>query len=316
MKIVITGGAGFIGLNLVQYLATTEPTSQIIVADIVTPKMVLPENASYLYLDVRDPLTLVRAFEGVDEVYHFAGVLGTSELLDTPALAAEINITGTVNVLEAARLSNVKRVYNVAKPHFESYSENIYTTTKHSGEIFGSLYKKNFNMSVASLRWMNAVGPYQHLFPVRKFVPTMILLAMYGYNLEVYGDGKQSIDPIDTRDLSMFTVYACRNLGKSESIVDLGSGQDIACKDAAEIILKLTPQLHDLPRGKGSRIVHSPMRRGERPGVNIVADMSYWDQQGMQPRYSFEDSVTEAIAYIEQLPRYEKLNALKFYGLI
>jgi UDP-glucose 4-epimerase len=247
------------------------------------------------------------AFEGADEVYNLAGILGTSELLAIPSLAAEVNITGAANVLDACRILGVARMYNVAKPFFDSFAENAYTATKHAGELYGQMYREQFGMEIATVRWLNAVGPHQHLYPVRKFVPMMVLLALYGYDLEVYGDGSQSIDPIDTRDLSRFTIHACRNLGRSEQVVDLGSGVDISCQAAAEVILRKVG-------GRKSEIVNVPMRDGEKPGCTLKADMTYWQAQGMMPEYNFEDSVDAVIEYIMKLPAHVRHNALSYYG--
>ena len=193
MRVVITGGSGFIGCNLMQYLAKTEPETEIVILDVVPPSVKMPPKCTYIYGDIRNLASLVRAFDGADEVYNLAGILGTSELIPISSLACEVNIVGANNVMDAARLCHVKRVYNVAKPHFEGYSENAYTLTKHGGELVGQLYQQKYGMEVATVRWLNAVGPHQHLYPVRKFVPMMVLLALYDLPLEVYGDGTQTL---------------------------------------------------------------------------------------------------------------------------
>lgn len=316
MRVVITGGSGFIGTNLMLHLAKTEPDTEIIIVDTAIPQVVLPQNARYVYADIRSLASLLPVFEGVDEVYHLAGILGTAELLDIPALAADVNVSGAANVLDACKHCGVKRMYNVAKPFFDSFAENAYTATKHAGELYGQMYRQHFNMEIATVRWLNAVGPHQHLYPVRKFVPMMILLALYDFDLEVYGDGRQTIDPIDTRDLSRFTVHACRYLGKHEQVVDLGSGVDVTCADGADLILGMvkTYQIEKSRRPSQSRIVNVPMRHGEKPGCTIKADMTYWHEHGMSPEYDFEASVLAAIHDIDARPEFEKLNALKFYG--
>lgn len=320
MRVVITGGSGFIGTNLMLHFAATEPETEVVIVDTAIPQVVMPPNCRYVYADIRNLASLLMAFKGADEVYNLAGILGTSELLMIPALAAEVNIGGAANVLDACRILGVKRVYNVAKPFFDSFAENAYTATKHAGELYGQMYREQFGMEIATVRWLNAVGPHQHLYPVRKFVPMMVLLALYGYDLEVYGDGQQSIDPIDTRDLSRFTVHACRNLGRSEQVVDLGSGVDVTCQEAAELILD-SVRVHALEQRWApnagafrARIVNVPMRDGEKPGCTLKADMTYWQEQGMMPEYSFADSVRAVIQYIEELPEHVRLNALAYYG--
>jgi len=311
MKIAITGSSGFIGTNLMLYFAKTEPDTEMVLVDVVPPVAPMPANACFIYADIRNLKTMIDAFRGVEEVYHLAGILGTSELIAVSSLACEVNIVGANNVMDAARISGVKRVYNVAKPHFDGYDENSYTLTKHAGELIGRLYQEKYGMEVATVRWLNAVGPYQHLYPVRKFLPMMILLAMHDMPLEIYGDGTQTIDPIDVEDLSRFTVFATRNLGREKTVVDLGSGTAINCNDAAEMILRV---LGEEGVGTKSEIVHVPMREGEKPGVNLVADMSYWDAVGMQCEVPFSASIQKTVHHMLGLPKVHLTNALHFYG--
>lgn len=311
MKVCITGGTGFIGTNLMKYLEKTEPDTEIILVDLVPPCVSLGPKTSYVYADIRNLKSLLNAFEGCDEVYNLAGILGTSELLSIASLAAEVNIVGAANVLDAALMTKVKRVYNVAKPHFEGYAENAYTLTKHAGELLGLMYRDKYGLEVATVRWLNAVGPYQHLYPVRKFLPMMVLLALYNLPLEIYGSGLQTIDPIDTEDMARFTVHACRNLGRHPEVVDLGSGVAINCNDAAEMILKVM-------RDKGlpctSKIIHIPMRPGEADDIMLKADTTYWRSVGMKTETSFETSISKTVDYIRMLPEYHRMNALRFYG--
>ncbi len=312
MRVAITGGSGFIGTNLMLYLAKHERDTEIVLVDVAPPQVGLPDKARYIYADIRNLKNLIDCFQGCEEVYHLAGILGTSELIAVSSLACEVNIVGANNVMDAAKIAGVKRIYNVAKPHFDGYSENSYTLTKHTGELIGKLYQEQYGMEVATVRWLNAVGPYQHLYPVRKFLPMMILLAMHNLPLEIYGDGTQTIDPIDVDDLSRFTIHACRNLGNSRPVVDLGSGTAINCNDAAEMILKV---MRDQRNWKTkSQIVHVPMRDGEKPGVNLVADMSYWDSVGMRAEVPFEASIRKTVDYMLGIEPWHLRNAMMFYN--
>lgn len=325
MKVCITGGTGFIGTNLTLYLMETEPDTEIVLVDLVPPCIRLSPKVKYVYADIRNLKSLLNAFEGCDEVYNLAGILGTSELLSISSLACETNIVGACNVLDACKIAGVKRVYNVAKPHFEGYAENAYTLTKHAGELLGQMYREKFGMEVATVRWLNAVGPFQHLYPVRKFLPMMILLALYGNDLEIYGSGKQTIDPIDVVDMSRYTVYACRNLGSHPDVVELGSGTAINCNDAAELILKITKEeieeynqhgmdtiLRPWP-STSSKLTHIPMREGEADDINLVADVGFWQSIGMKTEVPFEVSIRKTVQYIMNLPEYHRQNALRFY---
>lgn len=316
LRVAITGGTGFIGTNLTLWFMKNEPDTEVVLIDLVPPCIELSENVKYVYADIRNLNSLLVALEGCQEVYNLAGILGTSELIGISSLATEVNITGACNVLDACRILGVKNVYNVAKPHFDGYAENAYTLTKHAGELLGIMYREKYGMNVATVRWLNAVGAYQHLYPVRKFLPMMILLALYNYDLEIYGSGNQTIDPIDVEDLSRFTVHACRNLGQHPTVVDLGSGVAISCNDAANLILEVVNGMR-VSEGREmsiSKIVHIPMREGEADDINLKADTSYWDSVGMKTEVSFRDSIVDTCRYIMNLPTYHHINALRFYG--
>jgi nucleoside-diphosphate-sugar epimerase len=288
-----------------------EPETEIVLVDVVPPCIELSSKVRYVYADIRNLNSLIEAFRGCDEVYNLAGILGTSELIGIASLATEVNVVGAANVLDAARLCGVARIYNVAKPHFEGYAENAYTLTKHAGELLGLMYRDKFDMNVATVRWLNAVGPHQHLYPVRKFVPIMVLFALYDLPLEIYGSGNQTIDPIDARDLARFTVHACRHLGKHSTVVDLGSGVAISCNDAVEVILDVMKQ-EGLT--SSSEVVHIPMREGEADDINLCADTTYWDSIGMKTEISFEESVRSVVQYVASLPTHHVQNALRYYN--
>ena len=134
---------------------------------------------------------------------------------------------------------------------------------------------------------------------------------MAGHDLEIYGSGNQTIDPIDCRDLSRFTVHACRNLGQHPEVVDLGSGIAISCNDACETILSRL-SLHGYAKNVG--IKHVKMREGEADDINLKANTAYWDSVGMHTQYDFSESVDSVIRYMETLPSYHIRNALHFYG--
>jgi nucleoside-diphosphate-sugar epimerase len=309
MRVCITGGCGFIGSNLTEYLIQTEPDTEIVLVDLVPPCIELPPNVQYRYADIRNLKSLIDAFQGCREVYNLAGILGTSELLSVASLACEVNIVGACNVFDACLATGVHRVYNVAKPHFEGYAENAYTLTKHAGELLGLMYREKFGLEVATVRWLNAVGPHQHLYPVRKFVPMMTLLALYDLPLEVYGSGKQTIDPIDVVDMSRFTLHACRK-GTGNVVVDLGSGEAISVNQGAEMVRETVKRL----AGTHSTIMHIPMRPGEGDDINLKANMAYWHNQGMRTEVSFQASLDKTVRYVMDQPEYVRLNALRFYG--
>lgn len=312
MKIVITGGCGFIGSNLAEYLREESIHNEIVLYDLALPRIKLSRNLKYVYGDVRDINSLIKVFNEVDEVYHLAGVLGTSELNFNVQHALEVNIKGTANVFEACIAAEVRRVYNATKPSFISSHENMYTLTKVTGENLGWFYRRK-GLSIATLRWMNAIGPYQHLYPVRKFIPISLLYLLNGNAIEIYGSGNQTIDPIHVKDVCRATVYACRNLGSTKKIFDLGSGNALSCNRVAEIMRELFTGDFNL---SAREVTHTSMRDGEVE-TKLKADMSDWgDIIDLRLFFSFERQVIDCLKCICALPLYEVENALMFFGKV
>jgi UDP-glucose 4-epimerase len=113
------------------------------------------------------------------------------------------NINGTVNVLHACVRHGVQTVFYPTKPNEWL---NTYSITKKAGEEFAQLYAQTRGLDVRVLRWLNAYGPRQKLYPIRKAVPVMILQALHDLDVEVWGTGDQPVDLIHTEDLARNTV--------------------------------------------------------------------------------------------------------------
>ena len=197
----------------------------------------------------------------LDEVYHLAGMLGTSETRRRRAGRHRRNVCGAVSVFEAALDRDVPAVFYPSKPNVW---RNTYTITRYAAEQFAELYAESGAIRIPSLRYFNAYGPRQSLGPIRKLVPTLAVQAMCGLPLTVYaGDGLQTVDMIFAEDLARLTVDFLRSDHDGEA-VDLGRGVPISVLDIAKAV--------QAEFGHRSKIVHLPMRRGETPDTHLVAD--------------------------------------------
>src|SRR5205085_8753266 len=125
--------------------------------------------------DMLRPSSLAAAFAGAGEVYHMAGKLGTSELEDAIHDAIAANITGAVNVFEAAVAAHVPTVFYPTKPNVWL---NAYTVTKVAAEQFALIYCEDHDIDIKSLRYFHAYGPGQALAPVRKIIPMFAARAL------------------------------------------------------------------------------------------------------------------------------------------
>jgi UDP-glucose 4-epimerase len=263
MRCVVVGGLGFLGAAVVRELLRR---GQVVV--VVDPNHSQADadarfgmgRAKLVRGDILHPHSLRQAFVGADEVYHFAGVLGTSELDDDIHRAIAGNIVGAANVFEAAAGASVSTVLYPSKPNVWL---NAYTVTKAASEQLARLYAATRDLNVRSLRYFNAYGPEQATGPIRKIIPTFVLQALRGEPLTVYGDGKQTVDMIYSDDIGTVTVDFARSAADAEP-VDCGRGIAMTVNDVAADVNAIL--------GNRAGTIHLPMRRGETPNTTLVAD--------------------------------------------
>lgn len=234
MNILITGSSGFIGKALTEHLLKCG--DKVWYYD-------LPEH------DIRDydDLSFTMKDLRIDLVYHLAAKMGTSALNNfTEAISAsQINILGTLKVLEAARLNKAKLIY-LSKPNA---GWNTYSITKVAAQSYCELFHKEYKMPITVFVGYNIFGPGQ---PKDKVVPIMILKALKNEEITLYGEGQQIVDLI-----SIDEVVKVLALGKTFDYgpYDLGTGKATTVKELAEMIIRLTKS--------NSKIKYLPMRSGE-----------------------------------------------------
>lgn len=255
----MTGGSGFIGGAVVERLRADGHK--------------VDSFDARLGLDVRDPDACLVAFDGADVVVHLAGVLGTDELFDEVQHAVDVNVKGTVNVLEACARVGTRFVGITMPPVFPS----IYTATKVAAQRLASAYHHSLGLEVCHVRAFNAYGPRQangdgH---PRKIVPAFACEAWSGRPLTIWGDGTQTVDLVHVDAIA--DVFAAAVHVGDDSVIDAGTGHALSVLDVAELVITAT--------GSKSGVRHLPMRRGEIP-THIRADGEGWrhlERLGVRP---------------------------------
>ena len=309
MKILVTGGSGFIGSHIVQELSK-DNTNKILIFDIVKPDIDHKPNVKYVDGDICYKTSIDKAIKGCEEVYDCAGVLGTHELVFQTERAIDTNIKGAFNVIQSWLDNNVKKIFHPTKPIFKNHWENTYTISKITAENFVRMFRDVYKMNVTVLRWMNASGPRQHLYPVRKFIPMAITQALLNKNIEIYGTGNQTVDIIDVRDIAKIAIKTTRgNLGKnSDKVYDVGSGHAISCNKVAKYILNKTKSK--------SEIKHLPMRIGEALDTKIAAKThsELLKHIDYELEYSFEQTIDDCINYMKSLDKNFLIKGYNFFN--
>lgn len=172
MRIIVTGGNGFIGSHLIDQLLGRG--CEVVSYDLCHPKY---NEVETIIGSVLEKDKLEKAIVGCDFVFHLAGMLGTHELVDCAIEATQVNVIGTLNVLEACRLHGVKLV-EISKPNCWV---NTYTITKIAAESFTEMYRREHGVEVAIIKWFNVYGGRQPLMKeagYKKMIPTAIVNAL------------------------------------------------------------------------------------------------------------------------------------------
>ena len=256
MKILVTGGSGFIGRYVVRRLV--KQGQNCVIYDIIQPTV---DDAEYCPGNMLDRVKLDKQIEKTDAVMHLAGILGTSETLNDPIRPAQVNILGSLHVFEACRRLNRRCCYIAVGNHFML---NTYAITKTCAERFALMYNKEHGTQIAVVRGLNAYGPYQKRKPVRKVIPNFILPALRDEPLIVYGNGRQVMDFIYVDDLAeilcraLLTDHSCY-----DQVIEAGSGRVTSINEIARAVIKLSDSK--------SVIEYQPMRPGELPASTVLA---------------------------------------------
>lgn len=262
MKILVTGGSGFIGRHVVRELRRR--SHHVIVLD---RACTFTDGTERFYGDVKDAEAVMEAVGRSDGVIHLAGVLGTQETVQNPRSAVEVNIGGSLNVFHAVRFHNVPCVY-IGVGNY--WMNNPYSITKTTAERFAFMYNRECGTRIAVVRGLNVYGPEQKAKPVRKIVPNLILPALAGEPITIYGDGTQVMDMIYVEDIAEILVRALlKRHDCYDEVFQAGCGLDTTVNELAEMVLKLT--------GSSSKIRHVPMRPGETPNAVVKAHQEAWN---------------------------------------
>lgn len=258
-KILITGGAGFVGSHVIRNLFRREKKVTIFDRHIKKPYR---RDCNIFLGDVKDKESVFEAVYHHDGIIHFAALLGTQETISTASESVAVNIMGSLNIFDACKLHKKKAVYIGIGNH---WMNNSYSITKEAAERFALMYNKEFGTEIVVVRGLNAYGPHQKSKPVRKIMPNFILPAIHNEPIFIYGNGKQVMDMIYVADLAEILVRALlMNHGNYDTVIEAGAGKDTTVNEIAECVIGVC--------NSKSAIVHLPMRPGEIPDSTVKAD--------------------------------------------
>jgi UDP-N-acetylglucosamine 4-epimerase len=215
MRILVTGGAGFIGSNLAEHLVSVPEVEKVRVLDNFSTGSLknlesLNENSKFEFVegDIRDYETCLKACDGMDLVSHQAALGSVPRSINDPITTNEVNITGTLHVFTAAKEHKIKRVVYAASsstygdhPGLPKVENNIgnplspYAVTKYVNELYAKVYASTYNMELIGLRYFNVFGPRQNpQGPYAAVIPLFIQSVLNNEPPLINGDGEHSRD--------------------------------------------------------------------------------------------------------------------------
>jgi len=305
-KYLITGGAGFIGSNIARELVKKKHT--VIVFDNLhsgkfTNLHDIKNNITFIEGDIRDVKAVKKVCLKADYVLHQAALRGVYQSVKDPSAVNETNITGTLNVLIAARDAKVKRVVIASsssvyglignKKNIETIApkpESPYALTKLAGEEYCRLFHKLFGLETIALRYFNVFGPYQN--PNDSYaavIPIFVKNALQNKSSEIHGDGSQSrdftyIDNVVQANLSAATAKK----PKFGEAYNIANGSNTSIKKLHELIQK---QL-----GKNIEPKFVPKRPGDIAKTQAVISKAE-KYLGYKPKTNFSQGLKKALEW-------------------
>ncbi|MCE9636407.1 MAG: SDR family oxidoreductase [Planctomycetes bacterium] len=308
---LVTGGAGFIGSHLCERLVT-DGHMVTVLDNFSTGRM---KNIAHLEGrqlrviegDIRKPGDLAKAMKGQRFVLHHAALPSVARSVEDPVSSNETNVTGTLNVLVAAREAGVKRVVYASSssaygdtptlPKIESMAPqpmSPYAVSKLAGEHYCRVFTMNYGLETVSLRYFNIFGPRQD--PESDYaavVPKFVVMLLAGQRPTIYGDGKQSRDFTYVENAVEANMLACHATRAAGEYVNVACGDRVTigglCNMIGEIVGKvLEPKLKP---GRPGDVRHS------------LADITKAaDVVGYRPRVGLREGLERTVASFDQRP--------------
>ncbi|MCX6712202.1 MAG: NAD-dependent epimerase/dehydratase family protein [Candidatus Vogelbacteria bacterium] len=290
-KIIVTGGAGFIGSNLVSALIDKGLEVHIIDNLSGGKKEQVNPRASFHQLDITNVEEIKPVFMGADYVFHLAALPRVQFSIEYPGVTNEANVTGTLNVLLVSKEAGVKKViYSASSSAYGDQTEmplketlranpkSPYGLQKYIGEMYCKIFSDVYNFPTICLRYFNVYGPGQSEEGAYALVIARFLKQKRaGQKLTITGDGLQTRDFTSVHDLVDANILAMEKDIAGGEVFNIGAGRNISVKRVAELI--------------GGEVEYLPARL--EPHDNLADNSKAREQLGWVPKVKIEDGIAE-----------------------
>ncbi len=303
MRILITGGAGFIGSHIAEHW---QGKAEVVVLDNLRSghlKNLSGLKHQFIQAGILDRPAVAKAMEGVDYVFHLAAMISVPESMSKPMECVEINTQGTLVVLEEAAKAGVKKLCfsssaanygdNPVVPKVESMlpePKSPYAVTKLDGEYYCAMFTREGRLNTACMRYFNVFGPRQD--PGSQYaaaVPIFVDKAVKNEAITIYGDGEQTRDFIYVKDIASANAHLATT--PFSGVHNVAYGGRITINDLAKKIIAIC--------GSKSEIKYLPERAGDVK--HSMASVDKLKATGFTPASNFEDGLKATVEYFRNL---------------
>ena len=269
-RVLVTGGAGFIGSKLIPLLL--DANNSVTIFDNLSSgkmenlsKVRAHPNFKFIQGDIRDPQSLSDALQYVDAVIHLAAVIDVSASVVDPISTNEINVVGTLNVLQAAKNKGVKKLVFASSTAVYGDTKALpvkedtilkpispYAASKAAGEAYCSAYANCYDLETVALRFFNVYGPRNENSPYSGVITKFLRKAVNNEPLTIEGDGKQTRDFIHVSDIARAIMAALESSRLRGEVFNVCTGFPTSVNQLAETIKEVTRRklqvMHNSPR--------------------------------------------------------------------
>jgi UDP-glucose 4-epimerase len=302
-RVVVTGGAGFIGSNVVRLLV--DQGDDVSVLDDISSgyrgNLADTVNVELYEGDVREQGLLDEICAGADVVFHLAAAVGNLQSIENPERDTEINVLGTLRVLEAARRCGVRKVvYSSSAAIFGELKHlpiredhpiapnSPYGVSKLAGEKMCLAYAMLYGLEAVALRYFNVYGVHQRFDAYGNVIPIFVHRLLHGEPLTIFSDGEQTRDFVNVADVARANLLAARAEGVSGAF-NVASGGSITINRLVELLTDAS--------GVEPTVEYRPPRPGDVR--NSLADVSEAGRQlGWEPRVDLDEGLAEYVAWM------------------
>jgi len=311
MRYIVTGGAGFIGSSLADRLAADDH-DVVIIDDLSSGRRENIEHlldhprVTFVVGSITDLDLLLDVFVGADGIFHQAAIASVPRSVADPLETNEVNVTGTVNLLWAAKECGVPAVVAASTsaiygnspvfPKEESMTPeplSPYAVSKLAGEHYGRVFSDLYGIRTVFLRYFNVYGPRQD--PNSEYaavIPKFITRLLEDRPPIIYGDGEQTRDFIFVADVVRANIMAMES--SASGVFNIAGGSRISLNQLASILSTVT--------GVNHRPVYEPPRAGDVRD-SVAAISSAREAFGFSPAYTLDDGLRETVAWFRKMMR-------------